>query len=180
MVAIRDILPTTNIGIVTNGLLLLQVPDTLLECVREQRVKIIISEYEPTHTRIDEIVARLEKFHLLYERRTLDKKTLFNKPLTLSSHTKHKLKCISDGCVNIYNGKICRCPQLMYVERFNEEYQQHLPTEGIMDLTTCGSGRELLAKLRQPVPLCQHCIENSISWQRCQGKPRLEDFAVCD
>ena len=120
----------------------------------------------------------LKKAKIKYQIRPYDSKKVFNKPIEVHPSGNYPLKCISDGCINIYKGKISRCPTLMYVFKFNETFDENLPTDGIMDLSTCVSGRELIEKLQKPVPLCQHCVENSIPWGRCHGIPKLTDFAV--
>lgn len=177
---VRSILPRTRLIIVTNGLLIPRLSDEVLECIRRTKTYLSISEYEPTHEVIDEIKSRLEAAGVKYEIRPFDSKQLFNKPLEIHPSGKYPLKCISDGCVNIYNGKICRCPQLMYAFKFNEVFGTQLPTEGIMNLDEAPSGKALLRKLKEPVPLCSHCVENPIPWSRCVGQPSIDDFAAID
>lgn len=175
---IRKILPRTRLTIVTNGLLIPRLPDEVLACIRREKVFVSISEYEPTHEIIDEIKAVLERAGVQYSLRPFDIKQMFNKPIEIEPSGKYPLKCISDGCVNIYKGKICRCPTLMYVPKFNEVFGTHLPTEGIMDLDSAPEGDALLEKLEKPVPLCKHCVENLMPWGRCERKPSIGDFAA--
>lgn len=177
---IHNILPRTKLSIVTNGLLMPRLPQDVLDCIRQTRTFISISEYAPTHEIIDEITARLEKAGVKYALRSFDSKQMFNKPIEVVPSGKYPQKCISDGCVNIYKGKICRCPTLMYAFKFNEAFGTHLPTEGIMDLEEAPAGSELLKKLRESVPLCAHCVENLMPWSRCEGRPVIGDFAAND
>ena len=171
---IRRILPNTRLTIVTNGILLPKVSKDILEQIKTSEFVINISEYIPTHEHIDEIIKCLDEVGVIYKIRKID--SLFNKPLDLRKK-KYDNKCISNGCVNIYNGKISRCPTLMYVSKFNETFEQKLPTDGIMPIEGTYEGKELLIKLREPVPLCAYCVENIIKWSRCHGKPMIEDFA---
>lgn len=48
--------------------------------------------------------------------------------------------CISNGCVTIWDGKIARCLQLMYILYFNNYFNTSLPDEGVMKLEDCVSG----------------------------------------
>lgn len=79
----------------------------------------------------------MKKYRVSYIIRPYDSKQKFNIPLSLSDKSKYPPKCISNGCVNVWNGKIARCPTLMYVEKFNEVFHTDLPTEGIMQMRDC-------------------------------------------
>lgn len=177
---IRNLLPDTYIQIVTNGLLLLGLEDEIFSCIRENKITVSISEYAPTHNRIKEIEEKLMSHQISYIIRPYDNKQKFNMPLSLSEQSKYPYKCISNGCVNIWNGKIARCPTLMYMEKFNEVFHTNLPTEGIMQMSDCPDGFELLELLQKKVPLCDHCIEYPITWERCSGNPKVSDFAKLD
>lgn len=177
---IKSLLPETCIVLVTNGLLLTSIDEDILTCIKDNNVAVSISEYEPTHRMIDKIKARLEKFGIVYQIRAYDSKQKFNIPLSLKKNSIHKYKCISDGCINIYEGKISRCPTLMYVGHFNEVFHTSLPEDGVIRLETVQDGGELLKELRQSVPLCKHCIEYEIPWSSCGKEITVHDFAVDD
>ena len=177
---IRKILPKTHINIVTNGLLLPRISKDVFDSLRRNEIVISISEYQPTHEIMDELTDRLEAFGVKYNVRPMAEKNIFNKPIELHPSGKYPLKCISNGCTTIYKGKICRCPTLMYAFKFNETFGAHLPTEGILNLDDAPEGEALLEKMKAPVPLCAHCVENLIPWGRCGGAPMVEDFAATD
>lgn len=177
---IRELLPYTEIVLVTNGLLITKVPEDKWEIIKKLNIRISISEYEPTHKMIHEIRDVLELNEAVYDIRPFDNKTMFNKPLSLSSESKNKRLCISDGCINIWNGKIAKCPTLMYIDKFNDNYGTSLPNSGIMDLKTCLENDELIDKLTKPVELCKHCVENSIIWETCGKTPDISAFAIKD
>lgn len=172
-----ELLPNSEISIVTNGLLLCKVEDRILQCIHDHNIKVSISEYLPTHKVIDKIVERLKKFHIIYGIRRMDTKEKFNKPLALSQDHSFEKLCISKGCINIWNGKISRCPTLMYIDRFNSVFGTNLPNEGIINLDNEMTDKELVDMLTKEVPLCSHCIKNEIEWAMCGKKPQLEDFA---
>lgn len=175
---IRKILPDTYIQIVTNGLLIPQLHRELLECIVKNRVVVKISEYQPTHQMIDRIEKTLKEYKITYYVQRYEEKQKFIKPLSLAEKSSYPHKCISEGCVNIWNGKIAKCPTLLYLERFNHEFGQKLPDEGIMQLKDCPEGSELLDALSREVPLCKHCICYEMEWGQCGAKPKVEDFAA--
>lgn len=176
----RKLLPNTYLQIVTNGLLIPRLSEDVFVCIKENRVVVSISEYEPTHRQIEQIRDKLNQYQIPYCIRSYDSKQKFNKPLSLSEKSKYPNICISNGCVNVWNGKIARCPTLMYVQKFNKVFAKNLPTEGILDLRDCPSGEELLEILQQQVPLCKHCILCEIEWKSCGAIPTWKDFAEKD
>lgn len=176
----RKILPTSQIAIVTNGLLIPKLDDEVFNIIKENNVLVSISEYKPTHLQIEKIETRLQAQGVRYEIRSYNRKQVFNRPLSLSDNSRFGQLCISPICTNIWNGKIARCPTLMYIDKFNEKYGTQLPNTGVIELDSDISGKELLDLLQKQVPLCKHCIENPIQWSACGLHPELSDFAVED
>lgn len=177
---IREILPDTKLYIVSNGLLIDQLPKEILQCIKDNQVWISISEYRPTHRKMETICRILNEYKILYEIRQASGKEKFCLPLSLSENSRYPKTCISNGCVIICDGKIARCPQLMYISNFNTHFNTDLPENGVMDLETCPEGKNLLSVLKKEVPLCRHCIYNEIPWNTCGKRAKLEDFAVND
>ncbi len=177
---IRSVFPYTQLYIVTNGLLIENLPKEVLQCVKDNQVCISISEYKPTRKKIGKIRLILDEFQILYEIRGFSQKEKFYLPLTINEQSKYPKTCISNKCVTIWNGKIARCPQLMYISHFNTYFNTNLPEDGVMDLDNCAEGQKLLHNLQKEVPLCNYCIENEIEWSTCGKTAKLEDFAVMD
>ena len=177
---IREILPYSTIEIITNGLLIPGIPDETFEAIRKNNVCISISEYEPTHRIIDNITTRLEGFGILYEIRDYSGKKNFNIPLSLKKDSRYEKRCISNGCITIWNGKMARCPTLMYIDKFNQQFHMNLPNDGVMALDEEIAGEELIQRFSEKVPLCDHCVWHEVEWSVCGRTTRWEDFAVGD
>lgn len=177
----RKELPNTEIQLVTNGLLIPNLEEKIIKSIKENKVTVSISEYEPTHKIISKIKQKLEENEIDYCIREYDRKQKFGIAYTVNPETKRKKRCLSPGCINVWNGKISCCPSLMYVQRFNEKFGYSLPIEGIIDLELNDLlGQDLVSKLYESVPLCDYCVEGEIDWQRCEGIPTREDFAWAD
>lgn len=177
---IHKLLPHTEIVVVTNGLLICKVDTEILRMIQMAGAIVSISEYTPTSKILDDVVNVLEQNCVLYEIRRATIKQSFNIPLSLDGNSKREKCCISDGCITIWNGKITKCPTLMYIEKFNEVFGTHLPSEGIYNLEECPEGEKLVKLLDRKVPLCAHCVLNEAEWAVCGKNPRLEDFAALD
>lgn len=172
--AIREILPDSDIIIVSNGLLIPSAPQDVLKAIKDAGASIEISEYEPTHRMIDDIKKTLDEAGITCVMRELDSKQKFNLPLSLKEH--EEKYCISDGCISIWNGKIARCPQVMYIEHFNKHFDTSFPTSGVLDLRNCPERGELKRQLEKDVPLCKYCAKNEVKWGICGKKASLSDF----
>ncbi len=175
--AIRDILPKSELIIVTNGLLILKTEGAILEKIRDNNVMVSISEYKPVNKVIDKIKGVLEQHSITYEVRAVNHKTVFNRPLSIRANSEYEKLCISDKCVTIWNGKISRCPTLMYIDKFNERFGQNLPNGGVLSLEDAPKGWGLIEYLQRRVPLCDYCIKYPIEWSVCGTPPELDDFA---
>lgn len=168
---IKKIYPHTQLTIVTNGLLLLKTSGEALERLRDENVCILISQYAPTNKYMDKIKQILNKYDLIYAIRENKKK--FNIPLSFEAGEKY---CISNGCINIWNGKITRCPTLMYITEFNRYFNTSFPEGGILSLDEPISGKELVEFLQNDVPLCSYCGHHEIDWDICGKNVTVDKF----
>lgn len=180
VIELRQLLPKTFIQIYTNGLLIPKLQSDVLQAIVDNNIGICISEYYPTHQMIGKIREILDKYYIRYRIAEYDSKQLFNTPISLSMDSKYPQKCISNGCITISDGMIARCPTLMYVSKFNEYFNQHLPIDGIHKISEYTNGKELLADMKKKVPLCKHCVACEMKWAVCGKEKKLEDFAVCE
>lgn len=173
---IREILPNTDIRIVTNGLLVPKLSQDILKAIKDANVIIEISKYEPTYRIIDEIKAILNKAEVAYIVRDFDLNHKFNLPLSFKEND--GIYCISNGCVTIWNGKIAKCPQVMYMDYFNKHFSTSFPVDGILNLEDCPEREELKMYLKKEVLLCKHCAKNEVDWSVCGKNASLSDFVA--
>lgn len=178
IIGLREELPETFIQVYTNGLLFPQLDDDVLKAISDNDIGISVSEYRPTHNMIGLIKQKLDEYGIRYHIAEYDDKQVFNKPLSISEDSKYPRTCISDGCITISGGRIARCPTLMYIEKFNDYFNQNLPSEGIHIIKDYKNGDELLADMKKWVPLCNHCIKCDMKWEVCGKEKKIEDFAV--
>lgn len=178
IIGLREELPDTFIQIYTNGLLLPGLDDSVMQLIHDNNIGVSISEYAPTHKMIDKITDRLNQFQIRYHIAEYDDKQVFNTPISTSPDSKYPKMCISDGCITVDNGRISRCPTLMYISKFNEYFNQNLPTDGIYNIDDYSDGYMILEDMKKDIPLCKHCIKCDMKWSVCGAKKNIEDFAV--
>ncbi len=170
--------PDAIIQVITNGLLLPKISDTFFTIAHENQIVVTVSEYAPTQLIIERIKQRLELHKVDYEIRSQEDKSRFNRPISIQRDSVHEKCCISDGCVSICDGRIARCPTLLYIEKFNTFFHQKLPTNGISRITSFTNGEKLLEQMNKRVPLCDFCIRDEREWRFCGNNIVLEDFAA--
>lgn len=180
VVELRKMLPNTFINIVTNGILIPQLSDKTLEAIRNSNVVISITEYNPTVALMSKILDKLKQHNILYNVFPNVHRQKFNKPLSINSNSKHPRLCISEGCITVADGLVTRCPTLMYVNKVNDRFGTHFPTDGMIRLDNDMTGEQILEELKKEVPLCKHCIKYEIDWSVCGKEPKLDDFVVMD
>ncbi|WP_026509896.1 radical SAM protein [Butyrivibrio sp. LC3010] len=176
IIAARKSFQKSDIEIVTNGTLLLACDEDILNAARDNRVVLAISIYEATNKILDKILLRLQKSNVEYILKSYDIKNIFNKPLVLDNNTSLKKYCMSDGCVNIADGRIARCPTLMYVSALNRRFGTKFPNKGIYLISDFKDAESLNRAMSEQVELCDYCVESKILWSRCDNEIQLSDF----
>lgn len=176
IVKVRELLPLSKIVIVTNGILLTKLDKAIFSIIKENNIHIDISEYTPTKKLIPSIKLVLDEFEISYTIKKM-KSDSFYKLLSLSDNSIYKKGCLADGCYDVWKGQIAKCPMLMYLDKFNESFGINLPREGVIDIYSEVSGKDLKKMLKKRVPLCDHCITKKVVWEQCGRDIELSDFA---
>lgn len=178
--ALRALLPETELYVVTNGLLLKNAGEALLDCFVRNAVVVEITAYPPTARILPALLARLSEkriHHVVFDMLEGD---LFYRPLSLSDNSRYPQHCTAGACTIVWKGRIARCAPLMFLPQFNKTFGADLPEAGVLSLSDCPDGGELLRLLERDVPLCRHCVATPVPWSPCGREPKLEDFALPD
>ncbi len=174
----RKFLPNTNLRIVTNGLLIPNTPQYILDALRENQFVVDISMYPPTVRMIDQIADVFKKNNIPHN--TRGHVRFFNAFLSLrGGHNPQKSRavCCNDVCRFLRNGKIYKCP----VDALSFKFAEHF---GLRDFPAA-TGVDIFAKnfssqverLDGNVELCTWCNETArqIAWTP-ENNPKLTDW----
>ena len=152
----REAYPHSRLFIVTNGLLLLKMPEAFWETLQTYRVRIHWSKYPPLKERFAEIENRLRKARVSYHGGDA---SYFGNFSAFGSDDQtdpqEAFKACGNRCHNLYRGKLYTCPAC-YVFRANDYFKaNHEIPEGwdIYQYT----GKELQHFLNKPIPFCRYC-----------------------
>ena len=172
-----------EINIVTNGILLQQSNDTLLENLQRYRIGVDISLYPPMFDKIDGIISRLQSAGIVL---TISEPIVdFFIPLDQSSgHTKFT-NVHHCACPNLYDGAIYVCPVIAYIRYFNKTFGTKLDDlDGRIDIyAPTITFDKLQVELHKVRLLCDSCCLMSREyaarqkWSRAHGK-QIADYML--
>lgn len=175
----RKFLPNTALRLVTNGLMIPNAPQNLLNALRENQFTVDISLYPPTLKILDKIKSTLAENNIPIQDVTGEVKT-FNVFLSLSGkHNSEKSRtvCHSDLCRFLRDGKLYKCPVNALSFRLAERFGlKDFPAATGVDIFA-KNFPALLEQLDGNVELCSWCNETArqIHWST-ENKPALTDW----
>ena len=179
----RKLYPLAEINIVTNGILLQQSNDILLDNLQRYRIGVDISLYPPMFDKIDGIISRLQSFGIIP---TISEPIIdFFIPLDQGSgHTKFT-NVHHCACPNLYDGAIYVCPIIAYIRYFNKSFGTKLDDiDGRIDIyDPTITFDKLQVELHKVRLLCDSCWLMSREyaakqkWSRAQGK-QITDYML--
>ncbi len=179
----HEVFPKSNIQVVTNGLLLMQMPDSFFEILKRcgNHSGISISFYPVMEKKMDAVREFLRQKEIPYE--ISEMAVNFRKEQSLEPNddaaTMSKFShCYQKGCHNLYDGKIATCFLPFTTKYFNAYFHKKLPEDGAIDLyreelTTA----ELRRAFTAPFERCRYCREPvEVPWHQIHNPSILEDW----
>lgn len=157
--------PKTRLQIVTNGILINNMPENFWETCRKYNVQINITPYPINIDYIkiyDKILDKgLDLF--IYDNGTLiDKKFnqyVFDESKSQDMNNNYINCSMGKNCANLKNGKIYLCPIVNNIDRYNKYYNTNyeVTSDDYIDLYKITSEDEIYNFLANPTPFCKYC-----------------------
>ena len=164
----RQNFPICEIILVTNGLLIPQQSDDVMEALRQEQIDVEISLYPPTAKMLDKIKDRMKNTGVKYRVRA--ERPAFMAFLGTSGTSDPYLSqriCCNAHCRYIRNGVLYKCPVDALSYKYREQFGVPLPPAEGIRLDSIDFERKL-SLLDQPIQLCRYCTE----------KPRVFPWSV--
>ena len=180
LIVARQCLPNSDLRILTNGTLILSLPQKILNAVRENRFTIDISPYPPTMKIVDKIKAVLDANKIKYTFMSGNLIRYFFVFMTLhgsNNPEKSRQICMNNTCRAMRDGKIYKCPPDAFSYKFTERFGiEGFPQSVGVDIYAPNFS-SLLDGLDGNVEMCYWCSERvrQIPWQPTNN-PKLEDW----
>lgn len=178
---VKSIYPDCNLGLLTNGLLLLEMKGEFWTSCQRNDVKLNITCFPVMNDRTRRRIAELvEHYGLRYH---LTDKKRFNKILVRNNTASIEEITESCGCnraYNLYDGYMSRCTVPMAVPILNHYFHADMIEDGKINIYDVRDGGEIVEYLSKPNRSCKNCSAFPIKteWERAGDKPQLEDWLI--
>lgn len=178
---VKEIYPETNLGLLTNGLLLSSMISEFWRSCRECDVMLKVTCFPvmPSEKRLE-----LEKiFRQNNLRYHLTDKKLFNKIFVLNNNAAFEDIVKNCGCnkaCNLFDGFVSRCTVPMVVRDLNAHFNVGFITAGRLNIYSVKTGREIIDFLEKPNESCLNCSVRTekVAWEIAEPCPALDDWLV--
>ena len=175
----RRLYPYAIIRVVTNAVLLPNMPESFFETLRKCNAGIDISFYPPLESKMPAIKRLLEEKEVKFFMYPMIKTFLMRQ--TLKPHNqinKIFMECGRSNCHNLYEGKLSVCSLLFPTKYFNDYYGKNLPMDGAIDLYDASLTTEKLkARLLMPLERCRYCTPPvEVEWTTIKNPSPITDW----
>jgi hypothetical protein len=161
----RSFFQTASMSILTNGLLLLKMPDQFWETCRSNKVEINISRY-PINIDMDQIKLKAEDYGIkltFVGGEDAPIKLMWKYPLDLEGNQplihSYNLCTQINTCVTINEGKLFPCNTIAGIRHFNKFFDKNLKVspDDVLDIEKVNDINEVFAFLSASKPFCRYC-----------------------
>lgn len=183
----REVFEDADIHVVSNGLLVCNITEQLLQVLRQENVILDITSYPPTMQKKANIVRFLTRNSISFV--FSEEIEYFRKSLTVEDHgmehaTNLFHNCIARNCHMLKNGSLYQCAGECVVEKFNIKFDTHIneDSEDFIDLYKFGGmGWDINRQFTTPCNLCRWCSDRNVffKWEQgMSGEAKKEDWLV--
>jgi MoaA/NifB/PqqE/SkfB family radical SAM enzyme len=161
----REFFPETNISFMTNGILLLKMPETFWEQCGRYAVDINISRY-PINLDIEKIREKGKVHNIKVDYvggSDVPVKLMWKYPLDMEGKQplsrSYDICSQINQCITMKDGKIYACNTIAGIEHFNRYFNKELEVaeKDVLELHKVKDVNEIYEYLRAPKPFCKYC-----------------------
>ena len=161
----RKYFPVGHLQLITNGILLSEMPEDFWESCQKNEIEIMPTKYPINVSYEESLKEKALKHHLHYQIYNIgdSEKSLYS--FKLSEYGGQPIepnfyRCeMANSCINLSHGKLYTCVFPPYVHHLNKYFNTKFcvsKNDGI-DIYKANSGREIMEKLARPIPFCRYC-----------------------
>ena len=161
----RKHFPIGDVQIVTNGILLMKMPDSFYETCKEAKISIHVTPYpiKLDHKSINKRCRRYGvPYHFYWDETS--KEEFFRYVIDETGSQDMVQNFIECGnanyCLFLYKGRMYPCGAGAHFRVFNEYYKagMEVTDRDSVDIYKVRSDWELLMEMAKPVPMCRYCV----------------------
>ena len=182
----RDILPDTDIRVVTNGTLIKNTDEKVFETFAQHNIGIDISHYPVFDKYIEIVIEILQKYKI--DCRISERIELFHKRLNLNGDSDINevfRDCPAKKCAFFLDGQLANCSAPLLAKFINKRFGTDIKTDSsTFDLLQPEyTGEDIIEYLSKPMPACSYCSKpQEFKWESVKTV-KLEDWLIgeeCD
>lgn len=172
----RNIFPTSNITIITNGTLLLKMDNSFWDNCKKNNICINVTKY-PVAFNYDAVERRAKEngVYFKYQGSGQVVKKMYCVPIDEKGGQDPRISfrmCEKgNGCITLEDGHLYTCTLIPNIRIFNEAFRKNLEVSenDSIDIYSDVSAEEILERLSKPVSFCRYCnqfkYKTGIKWK---------------
>ena len=179
----RKLFFDSEIDILTNGLLIPGLKDSVLQSIQDNNITVNISHYPPIDKMLHLIEKKLSGYDIPY---ILHNKSKFMKFFTLTENSaieKIARSCFLSGCRHLTKGKLSKCSSFVAFEKLNKQFKTkyviHENKDWFDIYNNDFNAWNVAKQLNKAIPLCRYCSlkREEYEWEPVK-KAKLEDYVL--
>ncbi len=185
MLLVRKYFPGTKLEIVTNGLILKEIPPKLIDSMRLCNAYFLITQYPQIRRNLDTVICFLENEEIHYEITPPTKQ--FRRIISLKEENGERAfaKWSASDCIchAIEDGRVYLCPCIPKLYSMRDYFGIHIDVDelitssvDLMDKEV--DGWDILKYFNGPTPLCRYCSPDEVLEPWGTGFPHKEDWII--
>lgn len=179
IITARKTFPESDIQIVTNGLLIPNVDEKVLFCIKENDVSLDISLYPPTYEKRFVIKDKLDAVGVKYSVSPMIEK--FRKRFCPNEHSDAELSfntcSIGRRCTFLHNGELALCSAPIVLQHYNEYYKKNYECkDSTINIHRSDVTAEIIIEfLSISHDSCKYCgVMREEQWSRCDNLKKID------
>ena len=178
----REIFPDSDIRVVTNGLLIPKINDSLVQSMKQTNTGFDISQYPATEKKVNTILSTLKQKQIEYIISPSIQE--FSKAKTLepvNDKSTSFWNCDSRHCHHLRDGMLATCPLPILSKKINSKYDLKFPTNEVYKIHEEIDAWKLYDELiNKPLELCSYCTwPKNYEWEiGTKNSANLQDWVI--
>lgn len=182
---VRDIYPYTDIRLISNGILVKNMRDSLIQSLVRNNVTFIVTGYQPLMDKQEEIHQFLESKGVRHSigHLVMEFQKIYDYRGNGFSESNYNVCNWKKSCATLYENKLAPCFPPFVIHYMSEAFDLDIPESGILDLYEKGMSSERIHRFFDtPFDLCRYCADKRLfaKWERIQSgdEIKIEDWSV--
>lgn len=181
LLRLREILPDSDIAVISNGILIPRMKKSLYQTMKEKYIGFNLTLYAPTLKMKDRIYNTLEENGVAYgsHEAMTDKFEKFLLTHPQETDTQPYTTCEPRGILIIKDRHIYKCPIEAYIGKFYQRFQLCLQKVDGLEVNNIDNWDKVVYDLyTKPGDMCRYCSEKSEFFEWGNGNPTPKDWLI--